>query len=240
MTDNQQIVGDAGGGRQDSLDVDMKPNSHKYNQPKKIYTKSPVDELPAQTDRPKVKKVVTGEARIKSPSFGAKLKSTFTGDDARSVGTFILFDVVVPAVKSMLADAASQGTERLLFGDQSSRPRTRGSGNGQHIPYSRMSMGSSNSSRRNSPREFDDRDRATHNFDSIIVESRPEAEEILDRLTISIEEYGSARVTDFYEMVGITGSFTDDKWGWLSLRDSGIKHVRGGYLIVLPLPVHIE
>ena len=78
------------------------------------------------------------------------------------------------------------------------------------------------------------RDKATHNFDGIILESRREAEEVIDRLGDLIDNYDAATVSDLYELVGITGSFTDDKWGWTDIRSAGIRRVREGYLLQLP------
>ena len=39
---------------------------------------------------------------------------------------------------------------------------------------------------------------------------------------------------DFYDIVGVTSEFTDNKYGWTSIRKAGIKPVREGFLIVLP------
>lgn len=223
------VSGDAGGGRETSIKVNLPGNS---NKDKTISPKTKSEE------RPKPERITSQEGVIQKKSFGTKIKETFTGEDARSVGNYLFFDVIVPAFKAMLADTAAQGTERLLFGSSTSRSRPNDRER-RNIPYSRMST--SRGSRESSLyREFSDRDRATHNFDNIRVDSRPEAEEVLDALANIVDEYGSARVSDLYEMVGISGKFTDDNWGWFSLRDSGVRRVRDGYLILLPRPEPID
>jgi hypothetical protein len=84
-------------------------------------------------------------------------------------------------------------------------------------------------------RDVSRRARANHEFDEIILESRAEAELVLEKLTDLIEQYDVATVADLYELVGISSSHVDQKWGWDDIRDSGAERVRGGgYLLSLP------
>ena len=43
-----------------------------------------------------------------------------------------------------------------------------------------------------------------------------------------------ATVADLYELVGVTGEYTDNKYGWDSLGSASVTRVRGGYLVDLP------
>lgn len=209
------IVGDAGAGRQKAMKVNYPGNSHKARENK--------DATPEKV----VEKVIQGEAIQRKKSLGTKIKEVFTGEDAKSVGSYILFDVIIPAAKAMLADAASQGAERILFGDSR---RTRSSGGRQgYTSYNKM-YGQPQQSKP----EISNRGRATHNFGEVILATRGEAEDVLDRLTALIDTYAVATVSDLYDLVGITGNFTDDKWGWYDLRGSTVTRVREGYLINLP------
>jgi hypothetical protein len=76
--------------------------------------------------------------------------------------------------------------------------------------------------------------RAQHDFSDIILASRADAEDVLDRLRDLINQYEMATVSDLYDLVGLTGEFTDDKWGWYDLRSAAVQAVRGGYLLRLP------
>ncbi len=51
-----------------------------------------------------------------------------------------------------------------------------------------------------------------------------------------IEKYETVSVADLYELLGVEASYTDEKWGWVDLRDAGIRRVRDGYLLDLPKP----
>ena len=70
--------------------------------------------------------------------------------------------------------------------------------------------------------------------DVIILESRAEAEEVLDRLDEMIEEFGMASVLNLYDLIGVTAPFTADKYGWTDIRNATAVRVRDGYLLKLP------
>lgn len=192
-------------------------NSHKANDPVK--------------ETPKLEKVIVGDVITRKKRLGTRIKEAFTGDDSRSVGHFILFDVVLPATKQLISDVASQGVERLLFGDNA-RSTVRRQG------YSSYNRVSTNNARREEPRSISRQARATHDFGEIVLADRPEAQKVLDDLTASVQQYDTATVSDLYDLVGITGSFQDDKWGWYEadLRSARIVRVREGYLLDLPKP----
>jgi hypothetical protein len=79
-----------------------------------------------------------------------------------------------------------------------------------------------------------------HDFNEIILATRVEAEEVLDRLFDILNKYQTVSVSDLYELVGITANFTDEKWGWTELRGSQVAKVRNGYLLDLPRPEPLD
>ncbi len=64
-----------------------------------------------------------------------------------------------------------------------------------------------------------------------------DAETVLDGLIFAIQEYDFVYVNDLYQMVGITPTFVDTKWGWNDLREAEIRRVREGWVLILPRPV---
>lgn len=83
--------------------------------------------------------------------------------------------------------------------------------------------------------------RSVYNFDDIVVESRGEAERVLDVLLAQIEDYGEATIADFYELVGVTGNgYTDRSYGWKDLRSAYISKVRDGWLFNMPRCVELD
>lgn len=181
------------------------------------------------------KKVVTGLVKTQKRSFGKKVAETFLEDDTKSVGSYILHDVIIPAAKTLISDMVGGGIEMLLFGDRRPRSSTiRRDGGKSYTNYGGYSSPSYKDNRDRDRRELSPSARSRHNFDEIIMSSRGDAEEVLSRLVDQTIDYGQATVADLYDLVGITGSFTDNKWGWTDLHTATISRYRGGYLINLP------
>lgn len=196
-------------------------------------------EEPPKVEPKKVTKVTQGEVVRRKKPLGKRFAETFVGGDARGVWGYVVLDVLVPAAKDMVADAFSTGIERMLFGEtRGVHRRSRHGGSSGYVSYNRFSSGSS--PYRDGPndvrRQMSRRGRSQHDFDEIILETRVEAEEVIDNLFELVSQYESATVADLYELVGITGSYTDNKWGWTDIRGAGVTHVRNGYLLDLPRP----
>lgn len=185
-----------------------------------------------QEDERHFEKVVTSTPVQKKRGIGKKFSETFLGDNFHNVGEYILFDVLIPAAKATVSDIVSQGIEMLMFGESGSRSRnTRRDGGRSYISYNNYSRDRGNQRDRQT-RTINRR--AAHSFDDIILESRSEAEEVLDNLIESTVQYGYASVADLYDLVGITHNYTDQKWGWDNLNNASVRRVREGYLIELP------
>ena len=182
----------------------------------------------------KVEKVISGQAVRRKKSLGKKFVETFAGDSARSVWGYVLLKVLIPSAKDALADAVSQGAERMLYGEaRSSSRRGRKSSATGYVNYSRFSNYSAG---RDEPRSYSQRARASHDFDEIILATRAEADEVIDRLFDLLQKYEVVRVSDFYDLVGISDEYTDNKWGWTDLRGASVRRIRDGYLLDLPKP----
>lgn len=196
---------------------------------------------PAAKARPEMKKVVVGSATERPVPLRRRFMASFTGDDAQTVGQYIVFDVFVPAAKNFISDAVGQGIDRLLFG--SSAPSGRGrsivngivNGGGQ-TQYNRISS----VSQVNTARELSRSARANHDFQEIILETRADAEVVIEQLQALIDEYGSATVADLYALVDISGAFTDQRYGWNNLSTADVRHIRIGYLLDLPKPIPLD
>jgi len=205
------------------------------------------DEFPSNSNRKKeltapikeknITPVVSGKVIKKQRSFEQKLSETFFGDDARSVGDYILHDVLIPAMKSTLSDMVGGGIEMLLFGERKSSSRSRlfRDRDRSYVPYNKLSRRDDLEDRRYMSRSA----RSRHDFDDIILETRGEAEDVLSHLVDLIEDYGVASVGDYYDLLGIESAFTDNKYGWINVADGYIDRTRDGYCIRLPRPREI-
>lgn len=190
----------------------------------------------------RVERVTSANTVRRRRPLGKQFRETFFGGNARTAGEYMTFHVLIPAVKEMLVEAASAGFERLIYGE--SQGRRRGSppplGRVNYTSYNQMGPQRQRDDRPPLPRQLSRGSRARHSFDEIIIQSRQEAEEVLDRLYDLISKYDSATVADLYELTGFESAHTDHKWGWTDLHGSGVAHVRGGgYLLDLPEPAQL-
>lgn len=190
----------------------------------------------------KVQKIISGEAVRRKKSTASRFKEMFFGDDTKSVVEYVFADVLIPAARDMVVDAFTQGLERMVFGEARSSNRRTGHRpvNGAYTSYNnRYSSSQSSSNRRDEPRTMSRRARGSHDFDEIILPTRSEATGTIDRMYELLDKHNAVSVSDLYELVGIEGSYVDEKWGWTDLRGADVHRVSNGYLLKLPRTVEI-
>lgn len=203
---------------------DYKPNSHKYKAEQAAKAKQP---------EKKVEKVVKGNVKVKKKGEISKLKDVFISEDASNVKSYVIMDVLVPALKKAVSDIVTNGIDMILYGETGRRTK--------HTNASSVSYRSYYDDRRSNDRPYRDRTRQTgYSYDDIILDTRGEAEEVLDSLCDLIETYQVASVADLYDLVGVTGEYTDNKYGWTNLRNSDVIRVHDGYMLKLPKPLPIN
>ena len=199
---------------------------------------------PAATEKPdkKIEKVVSGDVVRRKPSMGKRLRAAFMGGDSQSVKDYVLLEVIVPAFKDTIADAVTGGIERMIFGEnyRPSSRRGRGYAPGPHNQFNYASISNRNSvagaAFREDPRsQLSRRGRSSHNFDEVIFPSRADAEAVLTQMFELLDEFEVVTVSDFLELSGVSGNFTDHKFGWTDLRGVQAHRTRGGgYILGLP------
>lgn len=183
--------------------------------------------------------VTSGKVIQKKKSLRKQFKETFVAGDARSAAQYMVLDVLLPAARDMVVDAVDSGFRRLVFGDTYRRrgTTTPQSGPTGYVQYNRYSGIMGGRAPQTGPQRAMSREaRSRHDFDEIVLESRIEAEEVIDRLFEVISRYESATVADLYELVGLPAAHTDYKWGWTDIRGSGVSRIRDGYILDLPDP----
>lgn len=191
-----------------------------------------------RTDEPRVERIVTGEVKRKRRSLGRQFRETFLAGDVKTAVQYTIFDIILLGARDIVADTINGITDKMLYGESR---RRRGatppqSGDLGYVAYNRYAMGQQ-PSRLSSPQRAISRSaRARHDFDEIILETRGEAEDVLDQLIEVINRYGTATVADLYELLGLGSHHTDVKWGWTDARGIGVTRTRDGYLLDLPEP----
>ena len=178
----------------------------------------------------KIEKIVKGTVKTKKKNgfFGMFLAGSFN-----DLKEYVLEDVLIPTVKNAVEDVVTNGISMILNGETSSRRK-------KSSPSSRVSY--------RSYYDRDDRDRdrdrgrrtSGYAYDDIILETRAEALEIISRIEELIDVYGMASVADLYDLVGISGVHTDNKYGWTDIRSADTQRIREGYLLKMPRAIPLN
>lgn len=190
--------------------AEYKSNSHRSKETEK------------QEERQKLEPIAKGKTKKKSEV--RKFADTFIAEDITSVKDYIIMEVLLPAAKKAISDIVTNGIDMILYGETRSKSKSRES----RVSYTSYYKD------RDYDRPARSRGRYGYDYDDIILDTRKEAEEVLDRMDDLIDTYGMVSVADLYDLVGISGNYTDNKYGWTNLRNADVQRVRDGYLLKLP------
>ena len=216
---------------------DLKPNSHKYKQEQetKSLTAANIGNPPAEK---KAERVTQGAVTTRKKSLGRRFFDIFIDENVSDVKTYLIYDVLVPAIKENIADLINSAVGMLFFGEASRRVVRRNNGNSNSkINYGGYFNGGSRTERMPSY----GRSRIAHNFEDVVFETRADAELVLDGLMDILQEYKQVSVADLYDLAGKSTEFTDNKYGWIELRGARVVgSPTRGYIIDLPRCVALE
>lgn len=174
----------------------------------------------------KVEKVITGTAKTKKKSEIRKFTDVFISEDVNNVKSYILMDVLVPAIKKAISDIVTNGVDMILYGEAGSNKKR---STVSKISYNKM-FDDPRSSRIHS-----ERGRTGLDYDELIFDSRGDAEAVLSALEDIIAQFGVASVGDLYDLAQVsTTNYAINKYGWSDLRSAEVIRVRDGYMIKLP------
>lgn len=181
----------------------------------------------------KVDSVVTGKVKQKKKTEFQKFADTFVSEDVANVKSYILMDVLVPAIKKAISDIVTDGIDMILYGESGHRRR---SGGTTHISYRDCYSGNT--------RERRDPGRVRRNdfdFNELVFESRADAERVLSSMDDIIDQYGVVSVGDLYDLAHAdTDNYTINKYGWTDIRSASVIRCREGYVIKLPKAMPLD
>ena len=204
---------------------EYKPNSFKYKEQQREVVEEPK----------KVEKIVTGEVKVKKKSGLRKFFNSFFTEDAPKIKEFILSDVIIPSAKKAITDIVKNGIDMAIYGADAAR---RNLSNG---PVTKISYKNYSSYSNPNPGLRQPTARTTYSYDEITFASRGDAEKVLAEMDEIVSRYGFVKVADFYDLVGTSGSHTDNNYGWMDLRSANVVRLYNGeYIIKLPRALPID
>lgn len=175
-----------------------------------------------------VTKVVSGTVKKKKKSEVSKFKDVFISEDAHSVKSYILMDVLVPSIKKALSDIVKDGIDMILYGDKRGGNRN----NSSRVSYRDYSGSGRNNNTHSS--------RTNYDFADLVYDTRSEAENVLSSMDELIDRYGVVTVADMCDLAGVTCNYTDNKYGWMNISSAQVIHGRDGYIIKMPRAVPVD
>ena len=182
-------------------------------------------------DQKKITPVVSG-AKIRKQGFLKRLGNAVVEDTVENAKQKAFGEIIVPGFKTLIFDTFTEMLSIMLFSEGSNggyRPRSgssnrRGERTSYRDYYDKKDRRGSRRDSRDIPMDPDD----------IIVDTRAEAHMVLDEMDHIIQKYGQASIADFYDLCQVTSEWTDNRYGWTSLRNASIKPVRDGFMLVMP------
>ena len=191
---------------------DYQPNSNKYKEEHKEKT---------------VKKVVNGKVKTKKNE-GRKFMNMFISEDAKNVKSYIVLDVLVPAIKKAILDIVTDGADMILYG---------GSHGGKRKSGNKVSYRSYYDDKKD---DKDYRSKGRFDYDDLVFDSRSECEAVREQMVEIIDQYGFVTVADMYDMADLPAPYTSSKYGWTNIRTAEIIRGRDGYVLKLPKAMPID
>lgn len=196
-------------------------------------------------EEPETEKVVTpvvkGKVTVKKEPLGRKFSDIFLADTFENVKSYVVFDVLVPALKDLFVDIVNNGTNMLVNGRSGGRTgrNSRGGIRAGNVSYSSYYRGSDRDSRRDEPKR---NNRERYSYSDIIFDTRGDATEVLDCMNDILDKFKMVSVSDFYELSHAEECerWTDRDYGWFDLDNATILRDRDGYKISLPKPEYLK
>jgi len=221
------------------MENEFPPNSHT----KKEARPERRQERPA-AEKKEVVRVTRTKATLRKKPLHKRFFEAFRPEDNRGFVEYVILELLVDGIKDAIADASTSAIENAL-GYSGGGRRRRSRGGGGYTSYNRMGGGSRNRrgrdddddrrSRRREPRGSSTDDR------EVILESRVEADEVLENMFELLSKYDVVTRRDLLSMIGEPHNFTDEDWGWTDLRGSRIHRIgHNGYLLDLPRPEPLD
>jgi len=187
--------------------------------------------------------VKKGTVIQKKPNILKRTARSMVADDVQNVGDFVVTDILVPALRNLIYDVIVGGAGRTIFGSAGARrpgvnPGLFGTAQNLKTAYHAASNPAAASPA--ASQGMSKQAQARFDFTEISLSDHSEAITIIEMLKMRVVEYGTASVADLYDLLGHTGAFTDQNWGWNDLSNARVHQNRSGFVLDLPHPIPLK
>jgi len=190
---------------------------------------------------------------IKKKPFTQKFKEAFISQDFKTAAQGVNNNVIIPAIKRVIADAISNTINSILFGTSAPtgfkiNPSTWSwngiTYNGSNINYSGISKTTTFQQQTTQVPNT-----GAYKWDEIIIcpdaskgetmaDAERHADDIMNQLRAMLERFGQVSINDFFDTCSLPMNNTLGNYGWNNLRDMDkVMIPNTGFWIKLPSPV---
>jgi len=172
-------------------------------------------------DQPKVSKVISGNAKLKEPTKTEKLKQ-----DSKNAFKSVMTNTIGPSIKDMILNAIWNGLSMIFFPDGSHRPG--GYTSAGKIYYGASTYNNYGSyyggGKQQTPKALNTIEPA---FRNPIVPTMQDANEVINHMRATIEQYGFATWSTLYDLCGMDNQNWQGttKYGWTSVETTTINTI---------------
>lgn len=188
----------------------------------------------------KEKKVVA-TGTVKEKTFKQKVRDAFISDEVHDIKSYVVFDVIIPAIKQTFRNLFVNSLDMALFGKVQQGPKTDQRGGSTYIAYDRLyQQGNGGYGQSPKPQKAGAPLRINE-LDRVIFHDKTDAIDVLSYMLENIEEYHVTSVADFVQAANLTVSPIHHNFGFYDLSGASVEQLPdgSGYWIRLPKPVKI-
>ena len=182
----------------------------------------------AKNESDRLESIASGKVREKEPSKFLKIVRLFISDDVVNLKSYILYDVLIPAIKKSALDIIKNGSEMVINGKVSKPTTTIGS----RVSYNLVGSGTTATTSTSAPKPINS------SFKEIIYPDREDAENVLQHMKDIIRAYGVVTVCQMFDLSNVPCDFVWSKYGWNDLSLAKVERIQDGddieYRIRLP------
>ena len=183
----------------------------------------------------------TPKVRLKEKTFKQKVRDAFISEEVHDIKSYIVFDVVIPAIKTTFRNLIVNTVDISLFGKVGGGRKDRG-GNDTYIAYERAYGGRSGGERMYTPNRPQTRDNGSidvREIDRVWFETEQEANDVIYMCReIYDANAGVLSVAEFLDAAQLKTSPIHHKWGWIDISHASAEPYPdgSGWYVNLPRP----
>lgn len=186
-------------------------------------------------ERPKMNKIISSTPIKPKRGLIRRLLDGMLGPDGfRRIGEYVGQDIIIPAVKNVIADSVKSTVEMALFGE--SKPSNRNTYTSARDSVRYVQPKTDYTNRHSVTKPVERTVRTNFHVKEYVITDRFEAAEVLNTLIEAADMYNSVSLADYYDMIGVEPDFTAENYGWTidTIIKATILPTRGGYIIRFP------